>query len=330
MTKAIIQVFSKSSNFTKFPICCKINSEFKKNGLECSMKNRNLNKARKAKNDEFYTLYPDIENELSHYEQHFKDKIVYCNCDNPRVSNFTRYFIINFQRLGLKKLICTAYNAKGHGLQFIYFPPYSNSGVIELKGNGSYDSPECLKFLEEADIVVTNPPFSLFRDYFSTLMMYKKKFLIIGNVNAITYKEIFPLIRDNKVWLGCSKRSMDFVLPSGELFNVNACWFTNLDHGKRHEELTLVETYDEHRYPMFDNYAAINVQRTAKIPRDYTNVMGVPITFLDKYNPNQFEIIGITGNYNEIKWLYLTGCSKYDRPYLGGRRMYPRILIKIK
>ena len=329
MTKAIIQVFSENTNFTKVPICCKIKGDFKKDGLGYSMKNGNLNKARKLKNDEFYTLYSDIEKELVHYEQHFMNKVVYCNCDDPRMSNFTRYFIINFKRLGLKKLICTGYKEGANGVK-LELTLHSNTGITALEGDGSYNSKECLEFLKEADIVVTNPPFSLFRDYFSTLMMYKKKFLIIGNVNAITYKEIFPLIQNNKVWLGCSKRSMDFMLPSGELFNVNACWFTNLDHGKRHEELTLVETYDEHRYPMFDNYAAINVQRTAKIPRDYTNVMGVPITFLDKYNPNQFEIIGITGNYNEIKWLYLTGCSKYDRPYLGGRRMYPRILIKIK
>ena len=292
-------------------------------------KNNNLNKAKKAKNDEFYTLFDDIDSEMSNYTSHFLNKVVYCNCDDPRVSNFTRYFILNFKRLGLKKLICTGYKENARGIK-LELTLYSNTGVVELEGNGSYNSPECLAFLEEADIVVTNPPFRLFRDYFSTLMRYNKKFLIIGNVNAITYKEIFPLIRDNKIWMGCGKRSMDFLLPSGELWNVNACWFTNLDHGKRHKELKLVESYITSEYPMFDNYAAINVKRTALIPKDYMSVMGVPITFLDKYNPSQFEIVGITGNYSELKELYLPGCTKYDRPYLEGRRMYPRLLIRIR
>lgn len=296
--------------------------------------NNNLAKAKKNKNDEFYTQLVDIENELKHYKNHFKDKTVYCNCDDPRVSNFFHYFSYNFENLGLKKLITTCYKnqnmelfSQNNSERAIYLeyngdkngdkvPNPTEIGIKLLKGDGDFRSPESIELLKQADIVVTNPPFSLFREYVAQLIDYEKQFVIIGNKNAITYKEIFKLIKDNKLWIGNTPMGVDmlFDVPkefaqklisnkkegsSYRLINgvvkgrAQAVWFTNLDHDKRHEDLILYKTYNEAEYPKYDNYDAINVDKTSDIPIDYKGAMGVPITFLDKYNPEQFEILGM-------------------------------------
>lgn len=318
-------------------------------------KNDNLHNAKTQKNDEFYTQYEDIQKELNHYEKHFKGKTVLCNCDDPFESNFAKFFLRNFNYLGLKRLICTSYSGSafagteisffdliddnvgqehGYVLDVSSVPMKNNRGVSdedidkllrskkavkELKGNGDFRSPECIKYLEQADIVVTNPPFSLFREYVAVLTEYNKKFLIIGNTNAITYKELFPLIQDNKVWLGASIHSGDreFRVPndyevktSNSRIDENGTkyirvpsirWYTNLDYPQRHEELVLYKTYNPEEYPTYDNYDAINVNKTVDIPMDYDGVIGVPITFLDKYCPEQFEILGFwnTGKAGE-------------------------------
>ena len=313
--------------------------------------NSGLKAAVKAKKDEFYTQLTDIEKEMRYYRKHFKGKTVLCNCDDPFESNFFKYFVLNFNRLGLKKLIATCYATSPiMGQQLSLFDvvggeeeqrnkPYKavvtkvydvtgDGGVdmfdvaelfkshenelTELQGDGDFRSKECLALLDEADIVVTNPPFSLFRDYVSVLMEHEKHFIIIGNVNAITYKEFFPLIRDNKVWIGASIHSGDrkFYVPEDYPLNAAGCgvdetgrkfirvkgvrWYTNLDLKQRHEEMILVKRYNEEEYPYYDNYDAINVGKTADIPCDFSGLMGVPITFLDKYSPDQFEIIGLT------------------------------------
>lgn len=289
--------------------------------------NTSLHAASRAKNDEFYTQLDDIEKELRHYKHHFKDKTVYCNCDDPRVSNFFHYFSYQFETLGLKKLIATCYKSQSTDLfsennseQAVYLvyegdqngnrtPDLNEIVVNPLKGDGDFRSEECIELLKQADIVVTNPPFSLFREYVGQLMEYGKKFLIIGNHNAITYKEIFPLIKENKLWLGNHGGDMKFKVPThyeprptrywqdetGQKWRSmgNTYWFTNLDHAKRHEDLILYKTYTPEEYPHYDNYNAIEVSKVAEIPCDFDGVMGVPITFLDKYNPEQFEIIGM-------------------------------------
>ena len=293
---------------------------------------QNLISARKAKNDEFYTQLSDIENELRHYRKHFKGKVVYCNCDDPRVSNFFHYFSHNFEFLGIRKLITTCYKNQNPDLfsrhdceraiklEYDGFrdgdvvPRAEDIGITQLKGDGDFRSPECIEILKQADIVVTNPPFSLFRDYVAQLMEYGKKFLIIGSKNAITYKEIFPLIKNNRLWLGHGFNAGNayFALSSnGEGYATgvydketglvkfrNVGWFTNLDHDKRHEELILYRTYKPEDYPTYDNYDAIEVSKTNDIPMDWAGAMGVPITFLDKYNPDQFEILGMTDRDN--------------------------------
>ena len=318
-------------------------------------KNTNLHIAKKSKNDEFYTLLSDIEKEMYHYREFFKGKVVYCNCDDARESNFFKYFSLNFEHLGLKKLITTGYKENGKGVVLIYEGDKNGNRrvddneiiVKELDGNGDFRSAECIEFLKEADVVVTNPPFSLFREYVAQLMEYEKKFIIIGNGNAVTYKEIFPLIKNNEMWLGnkCFSGGMDFV--AGENYDANKCkhpkyddkgniiinvmmcvWFTNLDHKKRNTPLDLYKTYDSNEYPKYDNYDAIEVSKVADIPMDYQGVMGLPITFLDKYCPTQFEIVGITEKAEYLKPLYIDGCEKYDRPYVNGKRMYSRLLIK--
>lgn len=273
------------------------------------MSNENLRTAKRVKNDEFYTRYEDIEKELKHYKEHFKDRIVFCNCDNPEWSAFWKYFHLNFNHLGLKKLISTHYvkevntentlfninpDAFSYKMEYVGENDEDISvGVkTKLKGNGDFRSSECVELLKECDIVVTNPPFSLFREYVAQLIEYNKKFLIIGNKNAVTYKEIFPLIKDNKLWIGFESPS-EFNTPEGLTHKINGLsrWFTNLDINKRHENLILYKTYNAKEYPKYDNYDAINVNKVCEIPIDYNGVMGVPITFLDKFNPEQFEII---------------------------------------
>lgn len=303
--------------------------------------NASMNAAARAKNDEFYTLLTDIEKEMRHYRKHFKGKTVFCNCDDPFESNFFKYFVLNFNRLGLKRLIATCYegstvaeyrNGKAKPYKAVVTTVHDTTGdggidmedirnlfelgeneLTELEGNGDFRSGECLELLDEADIVVTNPPFSLFREYVATLMEHNKKFIIIGNSNAITYKEIFPLIMQNKLWLGVTRSGTgsmwfrimdDFPVKSGQKVENgiryqtigNSAWFTNLDVKKRHEEMILVKRYTPEAYPHYDNYDAIEVSKVVDIPCDYAGVMGVPITFLGKYNPDQFEIIGISGD----------------------------------
>lgn len=349
------------------------------------MANKNLNAAKTAKKDEFYTQMADIERELQHYWPHFRGKVVLCNCDDPYESNFFKYFALRFNQLGLKKLICTCYNGspvQGNELM-IDFGDFEDepkkvaykveiTEVKDLNGDGAVDlsdvqyllkndknvigtlktgdfrDPECIELLKQADIVVTNPPFSLFREYIGQLMEYDKKFLIIGNQNNVTYKEVFPRIMQNKLWLGYKSGDMAFKVPSdyearetrywqdetGQKWRSlgNICWYTNLDHNKRHEELDLICRYSHEEYPQYDNYMAIEVGRVDDIPYDYNKIMGVPITFLDKYNPDQFEIIGATENDATecVKDLRIPGFVKYDRPYIKGIRKYARILIRNK
>ena len=293
------------------------------------MANNNLTNAKKAKNDEFYTALTDIEKEMRHYKSFFKDKIVYCNCDDARESNFFKYFSLNFEHLGLKKLITTGYKSDGKGVVLIYEGDKNGNRTVdeneitvtELKGDGDFRSEECIEFLKEADVVVTNPPFSLFREYVAQLMEYGKKFLIIGSMNAITYKEIFPYIKNNELWLGMNWIK-DFVQPNGEIKKFgNICWYTNIDHKKHNEPLDLYRKYNENDYPKYDNYDAIEVPKVADIPIDYDGVMGVPITFLDKYCPSKFEILGIANN---VRWIGDFPCLTK----INGNKIYNRILIK--
>lgn len=280
-------------------------------------KNRNLHRAKNLKNDdEFYTQLSDIEKELKHYKKHFKGKEVLCNCDDPRVSNFFHYFSYNFEKLGLKKLVTTCYKnmemdlfSKHDSEQAIYLeyngdknksnvPDPEEIGIQHLEGDGDFRSDECIELLERADIVVTNPPFSLFREYLEQLMEHNKKFLIIGNVNAISYKEAFKLIKEDRLWLGYNT-VRHFGRPDGSMYETaRAFWYTNIDISKRHEELILYRAYKPERYPNYDNYDAIEVSKAIDIPVDYDGAMGVPVTFLSKYNPEQFEILGITDRDN--------------------------------
>lgn len=294
-------------------------------------KNNNLHAAKKAANDEFYTRIEDIENELRHYKDHFKNKIIFCNCDDPEESNFWKYFELNFEFLGLKKLISTHYNATepSYKLELIGDidgdDKVTKGDIIKtpLKQNGDFRSPECVEILKEVDIVVTNPPFSIIRDYIAQLDEYNKKFIFIGPQNIITYKEVFPLIKDNKLWLGYT-HPKEFVKPDGNFQKFgNISWFTNLETKKRKEDLLLYKKYNAKDYPRYDNYDAINVDKVKDIPMDYYGVLGVPITFLDSYNPNQFEIVGA------MTTTKVEG-DNYGYPYINGDRKYARILIKRK
>ncbi|OBF98578.1 restriction endonuclease subunit M [Mycobacterium sp. 852002-51152_SCH6134967] len=294
-----------------------------------STKRRSLGDAKTAKLDEFYTQLSDIEKEMKYYRKHFEGKVVYCNCDDPRVSNFFHYFSYNFEKLGLKKLIAACYKSTERDLfsrydseQAIYLeyegdkdgnkvPDPDEIGIKPLKDDGDFRSAETIELLKRADIVVTNPPFSLFREYMAQLIEYNKRFIIIGNMNAVTYKEIWPLIQQNKVWLGVTRAGTgqmwfqvkdDFPVKTGQRVDEkgiryqtvgNSAWFTNLDISKRHEDMILYKTYNAQDYPRYDNYDAIEVSQTVDIPMDYDGVMGVPITFLGKHNPDQFEIVGI-------------------------------------
>lgn len=270
------------------------------------MSNKNLGKAKEAKNDEFYTRKEDIENELYHYAEHFRGKVIYCNCDDPEYSEFWQFFKRNIKPWGIKKLIATHYEKDAQNFSYKLEAAPDADGNYQLGSapvktplpcNGDFRSAACVEILKEADIVVTNPPFSLLRPFIAQLMEYGKKFLIIGNKNAITYKEIFPLLKDNKVWLGYNFPSM-FTLPDGTITKQVAGltrWFTNLDITKRHQNVDMRGNYyDPEKYPKYDNYDAIECSKVADIPIDYDGVIGVPITFLDWYNPEQFEIIGIT------------------------------------
>jgi hypothetical protein len=274
-------------------------------------KNTNLHKAKTEKNDEFYTQFIDVEKEMMYYKQHFKDKIVFCNCDNPTYSAFWKYFHLNFSTLGLKKLISTHYDRTEPTYKMEYTGGDDNDIKVGIKtpleGNGDFRNQECLDLLDESDIVVTNPPFSLFREYVSCLVEHNKKFLIIGNMNALTYKEFFPLIKNNKVCIGYNNPS-EFDTPNGMTKKVQGRWFTNLDIQKRHEKLILWKNYTPDEYPHYDNYDAINVDKVDQIPCDYDGIMGVPVTFLDSYNPEQFEIVGCpdyTGLYGS-DWMGIT------------------------
>ena len=311
-------------------------------------KNNNLHNAKRQKNDEFYTTRATVELELNHYKEHFRGKVVYCNCDDPIESEFTRYFAHKFEDWGLKKLISTGYKESGHGVMYVYegdkngnlVPDRSEWKITELQGNGDFKSEECVELLKQADIVVSNPPFSLFREYVAQLIEYGKEFLIIGNKNAITYKEIFPLIKENKLWLGISFPN-EFILPNGEITKTvsGLCrWFTNLTHAKRNKPLDLVQKYDPRYYPKYNNYDCIECSKVMDIPRDYDGVIGVPITFLDKYCPKQFRIVGIAcgnswANYKDIlKLLNFNPNMKYGgglgSPILNGKATYARILIQ--
>ncbi len=355
--------------------------------------NKNLHAANKAKQDEFYTQLSDIANELKHYKQHFAGKTVFCNCDDPYESNFFKYFALNFNVLGLKKLIATCYDGSPvAATQMLLFEPDEPYGKQEktrvphkivitevrdvngdgatdladvewlikndknvlttLQGNGDFRSKECVELLKEADIVVTNPPFSLFREYVAQLIEHNKKFLIIGNQNTIQTKEIFPLFKENKMWLG-----FGFKGGAGHFYSVyedtasagdhregmirvsGVNWFTNLSHDKRIEHLDLYKTYSPEEYPKYDNYDAINIDKTADIPVNYDGIMGVPITFLDKYCPEQFEIIWqATGNTRACAPKEILQELNYKKhpedrggcPVINGKRLYGRILIRKK
>ena len=325
------------------------------------MANKQLTVAKKAKKDEFYTQLADIEVELKHYREHFKGKTVLCNCDDPRKSQFFYYFVLKFHDLGLKKLITTCYKNQDPDLfsestseqavylvykgEYIGKPPDPDIAglVCPLQGDGDFRSEECITFLEEADIVVTNPPFSLFREYVAQLIKYDKKFIIIGHQNAITYKEVFPLILQNKVWLGYGFRGNagffinhvyeDYASASshkeGMIRVSGVTWYTNLDIQKRHEELTLYKRYNPKEYPPYDNYDAINIDKTADIPCDYDGVMGVPITYLDKHNPDQFEILDANDFIIKDQAPKKPhGLIKDKDGSVRGRIVYARILIR--
>lgn len=262
----------------------------------------NLHKARKVKDDEFYTKLSDIEQELKNYKDYFVGKIVYCNCDNYLKSKFWEYFSTHFQELKLKRLIATYFDDSKTPMkaEMFYVDCVKCIEVVELSGNGDFRNQESIDILKKCDVVVTNPPFSLFREYIAQLMQYKKNFLVVGSMNAITYKEIFPLLKDNKIWLGCTYPK-EFIQPNGKLKKFgNINWYTNIDTHKRHEMLSLSKRYSAEEYPMYDNYNAINVDKISDIPEDYNGIMGVPITFLEKYCPEQFEILGQTSGRSEF------------------------------
>ena len=323
------------------------------------MSNTNLKTAKKSKNDEFYTLMEDIEKEMRYYKDFFKGKVVYCNCDDARESNFFKYFSLNFEFLGLKKLISTGYKADGKGVVLVYEGDKNgnrrvdNEEIIvnELNGDGDFRSEECIEYLKQADVVVTNPPFSLFRQYVKQLMDYGKKFIIIGNQNAIICKEIFPYIKNNQLWLGMSMNGSNrwFVAPDSyevkenaagykldekgrKMFFVNGVtWFTNIENKRRNEKLDLYKRYSFEDYPKYENFDAIYVNRVDEIPIDYDGVMGVPITFLYKYNPKQFEILDLINRYMIFDYFGVNEEVRKKHSHcanVNGKSTYARILIK--
>lgn len=349
--------------------------------------NSQLRKASKDKNDEFYTQLKDIENELKHYKSHFKDKVVFCNCDDPYESNFFKYFAMNFNALGIKKLITTCYSGspiiteqlslldvhgliikkeepkKPYKLEVTKITDSDGDGAINLhdvealiknnknntltllKGDGDFRSQECIELLKEADIIVTNPPFSLFREYMAQLIEYNKKFLIIGNQNALSYKEIFPLLKDNKVWLGYNAGGQTFVVPfdfeknnafigeDGRKYAKfgNICWFTNLDISKRHDKQILFRDYNSEDYPKYDHYDAINIDKMIDIPRNYYGLMGVPITFFNSYNPEQFKVVDGLHRYALYDYCgtnELVRSLHKEQTDINGKSRYFRVIIQ--
>ena len=302
-----------------------------KNGPKSSNPaNTNLNKAKKAKNDEFYTRYEDIEAEVMEYKEQFQDKIVYLPCDSLK-SEFWSFFINNFQSFGLKKLIATHYEKDGQSYK-VWTNDGNNIIQEDLIGDGDFRSPECIEILKECDIVCTNPPFSLFREFVNVIMTHDKQCLIIGNQNAFTYAEIFELIKHNRLWTGYNMVK-EFNQPDGSIKKFgNVCWFTNMKTSKRNEELVLTKTYNPIDYPTYENYNAIEVGKVVNIPKDYDGVMGVPITFIDKYNPNQFIIIGHThssDNSPEVEEIR-TDSNHRHGGFINGKEKYIRILIRRK
>ena len=331
--------------------------------------NSTLHDAKTAKQDEFYTRLEDINAEMRFYAEHFNGKTVFCNCDDPLVSNFVLYFGLNFHRLGLKRLIAICFRNEdptrfsfgskknAHGTVLDYYGEIGAEEVADdfieklkpyckpMKGNGDFRSEESLSYLEQCDIICSNPPFSLFREYIHTLEEYGKKYIVLGNMNAITYKEIFPLIKGDKLWIGGTGiHDMSFIVPNDyEMHSTrswrdekgvnwrslgNVCWFTNLDHKKRHEGVYLIKKYDSSIYPRYDNYDAIEVSKVADIPMGYDGVMGVPITFLDKYNPEQFEIVDARDFALYDKQREKTTCLIKDKDgSINGKPTYARICI---
>jgi hypothetical protein len=345
--------------------------------------NINLSSSRSDKADEFYTQLSLIESELKHYKGHFKGKVVLCNCDDPYESNFFKYFAINFNSLGLKKLIATCYQGSpiantqlslfdfeseedkttksphkieieevndetGDGriglADVEYLLRNKKNTLVRLDGDGDFRSAECIEFLKQADVVVTNPPFSLFREYMAQIMEYGKEFLVIGNQNAITYREIFPLVRDNQIWLGYNNGHFWFMVPdtydvkqtdfkideNGQKWRRmgNICWFTNLDIKKRHEDMTLFRNFSPDIYPKYDNYDAVEVSKTADIPCDYYGIMGVPITFMQYHSPEQFQIVGVTANGLVPDEIKIGDFKTYNNPIINGQPKYQRVIIK--
>ena len=332
-------------------------------------KNNNLREAKRAKNDEFYTQLSDIEREMRYYRPHFAGKTILCNCNDALHTGFATHFSLMFEVYGLKELICTSFNPDGQGMVYRYHGDTNENGVpdieewdkMPMEGNGGFNTPEGIALIQEADIIVTNPPFSLFREFIALLMEHNKKFLVIGNVNAISYKELFPLIKENKLWLGVSITSGDraFNVPDDYPLEAAGCgvdnngkrfirvkgvrWFTNLDNNKRHEPLDLYKRYTPEEFPKYDNYDAIEVSKTCDIPLDYDGIMGVPITFLDKYCPEQFEIVGGFNGYKEsdeengllcgtlTEYIDKNGKVKmWTGPTINKQTKYYRILIKSK
>lgn len=358
ISAASLTSLAKKGYLNKFqtsPVTYSFDKEFAENCIEESTSktkatNKNLGEARRKKNDEFYTRREDIEAELNHYRKYFTGKTVFLNCDDPRESEFWLYFERQFGFLGLKKLIATHYEEHGSSYKLEYSGAVAEDGNVDeatiiktaLQGNGDFRSDECIAILKEADIVVTNPPFSLFREFIDILIRYDKKFLIIGNKNAITYKETFKLIKENQLWLGMTNPKKFYVPKDYSAKNVetdkntgkqiakfgNIGWFTNLPTKKRNEEIsTGARYYDANHkleaYPKYDNYNAIEVSKVTNIPMDYEGIMGVPITFLDKYNPTQFEILGDSRYHDGNE-------QANDINIVNGKLKYRRVLIRNK
>lgn len=309
-------------------------TEDKENEKGCD--NTNLHKAKVIKNDEFYTQLDDIAKEVKNYKKRFSGKSVFCNCNDKPSNNFFKYFLTQFDVIGLTKLVAIEYVEGGHGIKYTVENDLNGDGIIdesdivveELNGDGGFGTDESIEELKKCDIVCTNPPFSVFREFIALLMKYGKKFLVIGSKNAITYKEFFPLLKENKVWIGTGN-VQNFMQPDGTIKKFgNIGWFTNIPHAKRAEPLPLTATYydDKNRreeYPKYDNYDAIEVSKVVNIPKDYEGVMGVPITFLDKYCPEQFEILKCTAYSDNTH----DGAGSM---YIQGNKKYARILIKRK